>query len=179
MEDYVFGVNFGILFGTYWLNNSLFLAFAATYPNMQFILFFLIPIKAKTLGILYGVYFGIEIVAGFLYNVLPDTIVYGLYQAGIAVHPAYSIMALLSLGNFLLFFFGMKNMRRYSPKEIRRRQTFQRSVQQGEKRAAMHKCAICGRTEKDGDDLEFRFCSKCSGNYEYCQNHLFTHEHVK
>ena len=42
-----------------------------------------------------------------------------------------------------------------------------------------HKCAICGRTENDGDDLEFRFCSKCNGNYEYCQDHLFTHEHVK
>ena len=37
-----------------------------------------------------------------------------------------------------------------------------------------HRCAICGRTEKDGEDLEFRFCSKCKGNYEYCQEHLFT-----
>ena len=42
-----------------------------------------------------------------------------------------------------------------------------------------HKCAICGRTEKEFPDLEFRYCSKCEGNYEYCQDHLFTHEHVK
>ena len=42
-----------------------------------------------------------------------------------------------------------------------------------------HKCAICGRTELDDPNLEFRFCSKCNGNYEYCQYHLFTHEHVK
>ena len=42
-----------------------------------------------------------------------------------------------------------------------------------------HKCAICGRTDEDDENLEFRFCSKCEGNYEYCQNHLFTHEHVK
>ena len=41
-----------------------------------------------------------------------------------------------------------------------------------------HKCAVCGRTELDGDNLEFRFCSKCDGNYEYCMDHLFTHEHV-
>jgi hypothetical protein len=40
-----------------------------------------------------------------------------------------------------------------------------------------HKCAICGRTERDGDDLTFRFCSKCDGNYEYCQDHLYTHIH--
>lgn len=42
---------------------------------------------------------------------------------------------------------------------------------------AMHRCCICGRTEKDAPDLEFRYCSKCNGNYEYCQDHLFTHEH--
>ena len=28
-------------------------------------------------------------------------------------------------------------------------------------------------------DLEFRYCSKCEGNYEYCADHLFTHQHVK
>ena len=42
-----------------------------------------------------------------------------------------------------------------------------------------HKCAICGRTELDSPELEFRYCSKCEGNYEYCSDHLFTHEHVR
>ena len=42
-----------------------------------------------------------------------------------------------------------------------------------------HKCAICGQTEDDDPSLEFRFCSKCNGNYEYCQQHLFTHTHVQ
>ena len=42
-----------------------------------------------------------------------------------------------------------------------------------------HKCAICGRTEIDSPQLEFRYCSKCEGSYEYCSDHLFTHEHVK
>ena len=49
---------------------------------------------------------------------------------------------------------------------------------QAMKNMPRHKCAICGRTEKDDPDLEFRYCSKCEGNYEYCQDHLFTHEHV-
>ena len=31
----------------------------------------------------------------------------------------------------------------------------------------------------DGDHLEFRYCSKCNGNYEFCLDHLFTHEHIK
>ena len=88
-------------------------------------------------------------------------------------------MALVSLANFLIFFFGMRSMRRYNPKEIYRRKVYTKSVKQGQKSAATHRCAVCGRTEKDGDDLVFRFCSKCNGNYEYCQDHLFTHEHVK
>ena len=36
---------------------------------------------------------------------------------------------------------------------------------------------LCGRTELDDPTLTFRYCSKCSGNKEYCQEHLFTHEH--
>ena len=87
-------------------------------------------------------------------------------------------MALVSLGNFLIFFFGMRNMRRYNPKEIYRRRTYAKSVKQGQKHATTHKCAICGRTEKDGDDLVFRCCSKCNGNYEYCQDHLLSLIHI-
>ncbi len=43
---------------------------------------------------------------------------------------------------------------------------------------AKHRCAVCGRTENDGDDLVFRYCSKCEGDREYCQDHLYTHVHV-
>ena len=176
---YVFGANIGPAFGTYYLNYSLFFAFAATYPDMQFLLFFIIPLKAKRLGIINGIYFGVTIVAGFLANYLPYSVLIGLMNAGIIAHPAYSAMALVSLANFLIFFFGMRSMRRYNPKEIYRRKVYTKSVKQGQKSAATHRCAVCGRTEKDGDDLVFRFCSKCNGNYEYCQDHLFTHEHVK
>ena len=50
---------------------------------------------------------------------------------------------------------------------------------QGRSVITRHKCAICGRTELDDETLEFRYCSKCEGNYEYCSEHLFTHEHVR
>lgn len=176
---YVFKANLGLLFGTYYLNFSLFFAYAATYPDATFLLFFVIPIKAKWLGIINGIYFGITILAGFFTNLFPMSVLIGLAQGGIIAHPAYSVMALVSLGNFLLFFFGMRNMRRFSPKEIHRRKRYNQSVRQGQRVVTTHKCAICGRTEKDGDFLEFRFCSKCKGNREYCQDHLFSHEHVK
>ena len=46
-------------------------------------------------------------------------------------------------------------------------------------RMPVHRCAVCGRTELDAPDLEFRFCSKCNGNYEYCSDHLQNHIHVQ
>ena len=56
-----------------------------------------------------------------------------------------------------------------------------KQVQQAKRQngGARHRCAVCGRTELDDDTLDFRFCSKCEGNYEYCSDHLFTHQHVK
>ena len=82
-----------------------------------------------------------------------------------------------SLLNVIIFFLATRNMARISPRQMRRRQVFRQEVKK-EMGTTRHKCAICGRTEQDGN-LEFRFCSKCEGNYEYCQDHLFTHEHVK
>ena len=67
----------------------------------------------------------------------------------------------------------------FSPKQARRRKTYQKKVHAASQNNTHHRCAICGRTEEDGENLEFRFCSKCKGNYEYCQDHLFTHEHRK
>ncbi|MDO4189253.1 MAG: hypothetical protein Q4D29_09720, partial [Lachnospiraceae bacterium] len=72
-----------------------------------------------------------------------------------------------------------------SYREVKRRNEFKRAVNEAEKnnettkgvKISKHKCAICGRTELDDPDLEFRFCSKCNGNYEYCNEHLFSHRH--
>ena len=45
----VTGLNFS--YGTMYLNMSLFFAFAALFPDVQFLLFFIIPIKCKWAGI--------------------------------------------------------------------------------------------------------------------------------
>ena len=64
------------------------------------------------------------------------------------------------------------------PKEVKRRHEFHNAARMVPKGITRHKCAVCGRTEAEYPDLEFRFCSKCNGNYEYCQDHLYTHQHV-
>ena len=147
-------------FSTYYINMSIFLAFALTYPDMQVYLYFLFPIKMKFMGLVYGFFLLVSI-----------------FQGSWAVR----ISIIASLMNFILFFFMTRNMSRYSPKQVKRRREFQQSVKkvQPKGQTTRHKCAVCGRTEEDGEHLEFRFCSKCDGNYEYCQDHLFTHQHVK
>lgn len=154
------GVFGSALFSTYYINMSIFLAFAVCYPNMELLLYFIIPVKMKWFGILYSVF----IVVSFL----------GTGWVG-------KVAIIASLFNFILFLFMTRSYRRVSPKEIKRKQEFKRQMNQAAPAPGVtkHKCAICGRTELDGDNLEFRFCSKCEGNYEYCQDHLFTHEHVR
>lgn len=168
---FITGVSFPL--GTWYLNMSLFLAFAAIYPDMQFYLFFMIPVKAKWLGWLDGLYFLYTIVQAFL----------PAYGGGVfgVVYQSNAIAAAVSILNFVIFFLGSRNMQRFSPKQQRRKRQFQQKIRPENRYAggARHRCAVCGRTELDDPALEFRYCSKCNGNYEYCQDHLFSHIHVK
>ena len=158
----------GNVFSTYYISLSTFLAYAMCYPDMQVLLMFIIPVKMKWMAIFYVVIVVYEMIqyvmAGAWYLVIP-------------------IVA--SLLNFIIFYFGTKDFSRYNPKEIHRRNEFRRAMEpqgrmkSGSGSVTKHKCAICGRTELDEPNLEFRFCSRCNGNYEYCQDHLFTHTHVK
>ncbi|MGN0335365.1 MAG: rhomboid family intramembrane serine protease [Lachnospiraceae bacterium] len=167
--------------GTYYLNLSMFFAFAVFYPDMQFLFMFIIPIKLKWLAMIDGIYFAVTIICGLFSDYLNFATIIALARVGIIANKAYAIAALVSLLNFLLFATSIRSIRRMSPKEIYRRKSFEHKVQKAQPAAgaARHKCAICGRTEKDDENLEFRYCSKCEGNYEYCQDHLFTHTHVK
>lgn len=167
--------------GTYYLNLSMFFAFAAMFPDMQVLFMWLIPIKIKWLAWIDGIYFAVTIAAGFMADRLSYKMIYRLFTFGIIANKAYAVMALVSLLNFLLYATTFRSVQRMAPKDIYRRKSFEQKVHKAQvpKNAPRHKCVICGRTEKDAPNLEFRFCSKCEGNYEYCSEHLFTHEHVK
>ena len=162
--------------GTFYLNLSLFFAYAALYPNQEFLLFMVIPVKVKYLAWLDAAYFGWTILQAFL----PA---YGGSEIGF-IFKANALAAFVSLLNFLIFYMSSRNMRKYAPKEVYRRERYKHEVRKARQstaneNGARHKCAVCGRTELDDPNLEFRYCSKCNGNYEYCQDHLFTHTHVK
>ena len=158
----------GNVFSTYYISLSTFLAYAMCYPDMQVLLMFIIPVKMKWMAIFYVV-----------------VVVYEMIQYVMAGAWYLVIPIVASLLNFIIFYFGTKDFSRYNPKEIHRRNEFRRAMEpqgrmkSGSGSVTKHKCAICGRTELDDPNLEFRFCSRCNGNYEYCQDHLFTHTHVK
>ena len=164
--------------GTTYLNLSLFLVFAALFPDVQFSLYFIIPIKVKWLAMLDAALFGYTILQAFMPAYGGDPL------AGV-IYKARALAAFVSLLNFLIFFVGTRKASPYTPKQMKRKREFKQNIRRAERPAkvymngARHQCAVCGRTELDDENLEFRYCSKCNGNYEYCQDHLFTHKHVE
>lgn len=166
------------MLGTSYLNLSLFFAFAAVYPDMEFLLFYIVPVKAKWLAWIDGAFFIWTIIQGFLPS----------YGGTYSSDRASAFAAAISILNFVIFFVSTRNYAQYSPKQQKRQREFKKQMKarpqnhyaaQPDGRVPKHRCAVCGRTELDNPELEFRYCSKCNGNYEYCQDHLFTHEHVK
>ena len=186
-------------FSTYYICLSIFLGFAATFPDARVYLYFIIPIKIKWLGILY--------VAFLVY----DAINYGrAIAAGFTGGWVYIVAMAAALVNFVIFFLTTRNVRRLSPNEIRRRRDFRKAMAAGAGGAASggagsstagsqgaprmkagfdrplsgqgvprHRCEICGKTDLTDPDMDFRYCSKCSGSHEYCSEHLFTHVHIQ
>lgn len=191
----IFGKNFQL--STYYLNMALFMAFATIQPDMQMLLFFVIPIKIKWLAYLDAAFFAATIIFGYLAPWLPVKTWLTLYSIGIIATPEVATAALISMINFIVFFLMSRTNRKTKGQKAYRQvmkeksRSYGTSSNQNEQsgtsdikgsnkfhRIAKHKCAVCGKTENDGDDLIFRFCSKCDGNYEYCNEHLYTHKHV-
>lgn len=165
----------GGLVSTTYINMSIFLAFAVMYPNMQVMLYFIIPIKMKWMAYVYIAVMGYNLVSTYVRMSAINKSMAGFMVA------IMLITMVMSLLNFLIFFLSTRNLKRVSPKEIHRRQVYRAQTREPRPGSGItkHKCAVCGRTELDDPTLEFRFCSKCDGNYEYCQEHLFTHQHIR
>ena len=166
-SEYTVFESLSYVFSTYYVNMSIFLAYAATFPDNQVLLMFIIPIKVKWLGVVYGAFLVYEMISGMLMN----------GNVGFV----YPFVIGSSMLNFIVFFFTTRNYIRMNRSQRKMHRDFARK-QRTDKAArnagiTKHRSAVCGRTEKDGDDLVFRFCSKCAGNYEYCQDHLYTHIH--
>lgn len=166
---------------TYYLNLTLFLAIATILPELIFRFYFIIPIKAKYLA---WVYLGITL-AGLIRGVI--TMFRSLGAGYVRLDWLFPIIALL---NYFLFYGS--SFRNLLPQSMRFRKVRSRKPaaapgnpnwaanyrsKSGEK-PYRHKCTVCGRTDTQYPDLEFRYCSRCAGYHCYCIDHINNHVHI-
>lgn len=144
---------------------SMFLAFAMLFPDLQVLFMFFIPIKMKWLALVDAIFFVLGIL-GAVFSRAPLALV---------------LLPIAAIANFLIFFgeelvrgvkrsrpsAGTVNFRRAS-REIRRQQ---------ETQLYRHKCAVCGKTDRDDPTMEFRYCSRCVGYHCFCADHIYQHIH--
>ena len=175
----VYCLIFGGTASVTYLNLSLFLSYATIFPDAQFLLFFIIPVKAWLFAI-------VDLVI-----VLVDLLTLPFPN---------SLFSVISLANYFLFF--GKDVLRVIPMSWR--VNFSRLLRKKPRKKAgdvkpipfpsagsyqatvakpkapyTHRCVVCGRTDVSDPDLEFRYCSRCSGYHCYCQDHINNHTHVE
>ena len=143
-----------------YLNLSLFFAFATLYPETQFLLFFFIPVKAKWLGWVDAFFFLMAmVITPFPYNLIP-------------------VAAIL---NYIIFFWEdiVRVVRRGKFRHSRQTVNFKKATRQvKQQKGYLHKCSVCGKTDADFPNMEFRYCSKCKGYHCYCMDHINNHVHI-
>ena len=165
---YLCGVVFSLLYGIiasllgfdvrfvmtgYYLNLSLFFAFATLWPDFQVLLFFIIPIKMKWLAIVDAAFFVVSMIL------------------------ERSLFPLMFILNYLLFFSYILIERVFGRKAVWERKAQFKVRARPEAKEYRHKCAVCGRTDTDYPELEFRYCSRCVGYHCFCQDHINNHVH--
>jgi len=147
----------------YYVNLSMFFAFATMFPNMQLLLFFFIPIKIKWLGIINAIYF--------------------LYQIIFKIPGFYKLLPVIAILNYLIFCGGYlidyihPSRARTKAKTINYKRAAKKVQQQMDHQPYKHKCAVCGKTDLEYPDMEFRYCSKCEGYHCFCMEHINNHVH--
>ncbi len=172
----VFCMIFGGRASVAYLNLSLFLSYATLYPDANFLLFFIIPIRAWVFALF------------DLVLVLVDLV---------SVPFPYNLFSVISLANYFLFFgkdvlnviplSWRANARRAVHHKPKQKQAKVIQFDAGSYEAShatpqapyTHRCTVCGRTDVSNPELEFRYCSRCKGYYCYCQDHINNHTHIQ
>lgn len=176
---------FCMIFGGYanvnYLNLSLFLGYATLYPNAQFLLLFIIPVKAWIFAVVDLVLTAYDVIT--------------LAAEG---HFPYCLFPLVAILNYFLFFgkdvvnifpiswqanFSrlFRKKKSYAPGKtvpFPSAGSYATSVTTP-KAPYNHRCTVCGRTDVSNPELEFRYCSRCNGYYCYCEDHISNHAHIQ
>lgn len=168
------GAGIPIYLTTYYLLMSILLALAMCMPEGEVRIYFVLPIKMKWMLVFELVYLGYQVINMF-YTCIGA---YGT-KLGIMMGIAYTAQMILAILNMFLFFWMSRT--RISRKHRKRQKEFRSQFREPRPGSGItqHKCAICGRTELTDPQMQFRYCSKCQGSLEYCEEHLYTHRHIQ
>ena len=157
---FVSGVSYPVTASYIYL--SMFFTFATLYPDMQVLLFFFIPIKMKWLGIVNA--------ALFLYSIITTPF-------------PFNLLPVVAVLNYLLFC-GAWLVELVRPDRVRQRRNtinfrseVRRMQYEQKNRPYTRRCEVCGRTDTDYPNLEFRYCSRCAGYHCFCIDHINNHRH--
>ena len=167
---YVFDLFF--ILNPFFLNLSLFFAFAVMFPNHIFMIMFIIPVKAKWLAIINGAFFGWSIIAPLLFA-----------NFGQALLPLIAILNFFIIcGDELLF--HSKQVRTQTKVQNKAqfskyRRDVRKTKRDVDSKPYRHKCAVCGKTDTEYPDMEFRYCSRCEGFHCFCIDHINSHVHFQ
>ena len=151
------------IFGAIYVNTALFMAYALTYPETMVRVMFILPVKMKWLAWVEAALYGVQII-----------------QYAMAGMWGMSLVPVVALLNLFVFFSPNIHERADRARARRRPEAvqFRRAVKEQQRQKGYnHKCTVCGRTDTDYPDLQFRYCSKCAGYHCYCEDHIFNHTH--
>ncbi len=136
--------------GDYFLS-SVFLAFAYLNPEFELLLFFILPVQVRWLALAAWAMYALSFISGSF---------------------AVKMILLAGVSNFFIFF--GHTILRFARKTAWKKQ----SNTSASKSGYTHRCSVCGKTDQDDSELEFRYCTKCRGNPCYCMEHLKEHSHL-
>ena len=149
--------------GASYVSSAMFLAFAMYNPEATVYLMYVIPVKMKWVAWMEAALYTVNVILSAMAG-----------QWGMALMP---IIAMLNLFVFLAPEFGRKADRvkaHHRPQAVQFRQAVK---EQQKQKGYNHKCCVCGKTDTDHPELQFRYCSKCAGYHCYCEEHIFNHVH--
>lgn len=136
----------GFPFSAAALYSTIFFAFATLFPHVRLLVMFILPVEVRWLALI-----------GLLIAIL-----------GILQNPILLILALPAMLPYMLWVLpDLIHSRKTLVKAAIRRQKF--NATQPSEHEPFHRCVVCGRTERDSADLEFRVTTD---GKEYCQDHL-------
>ena len=154
----------GFFVSGYSVHTFLIMAFATLYPNTPFRLFFIIPVPAKWIGIASA--------ASLIYLMVRAWIIFPVNLIPLVLFFIYFLFA----WDFWSHLLGLRR-KQHSGAAINFKRASKKIRKARENRPYTRKCAVCGKTDADHPDMEFRYCSRCNGYHCFCMEHINNHVH--